>query len=348
MLYTLPARRTTCNNAPPRLTAKRRYLLLLGLLLVTSQAAWAQLQASISSTTLGANVCGPRTINATVSGGSGDYSYFWNARPNSSSNLGANSSITVEPTVTTTYSVAVYDNNTGNYAPPVSVSVFPAVSGEPLVTIPNVFTPNGDGVNDRWEVRGLYGAAGTFIKAYRWHLEIYPRNRPVFYQSDYTDTNPGNGIVGGQIFWDGQGAVDGTYYYYLTLYNCTYPNGKLYSGQLDIFGSSARRMETTSEELAIYPNPAANTLTVNPSMLLSAKETTSPQVKQAVARTAAGSVVQGTYEVKLVDKFNRVQRTVLSPGAAVELDVKDLPEGTYFLTVKQGEMTTRKQIVVTH
>lgn len=67
-------------------------------------------------------------------------------------------------------------------------------------SIPNAFSPNGDGINEEWIVKGL--------------LDIYPNNRlvivnrwgvEIFRASNY------------QNDWNGQGVGEGTYFYQLTL-----------------------------------------------------------------------------------------------------------------------------------
>jgi gliding motility-associated-like protein len=67
------------------------------------------------------------------------------------------------------------------------------------LTIPNVFTPNNDGINDYFEIENLEHYPGST-------MVIYNRNgRKVFEHNDYD----GN-------WWDGRGAPDGTYFYVLT------------------------------------------------------------------------------------------------------------------------------------
>lgn len=68
-----------------------------------------------------------------------------------------------------------------------------------VIFVPNIFTPNGDGKNDRFEIVGLQHFPGST-------LMIYNRWGNVLYHSDnYQNT------------WDGGGQIPGTYYYVLLL-----------------------------------------------------------------------------------------------------------------------------------
>lgn len=66
------------------------------------------------------------------------------------------------------------------------------------LTIPNVFTPNGDGVNDLFEIRNLEHYTNAQMIIYNRH------GRRVFEHSDYYNN-----------WWDGGNAPDGVYYYVL-------------------------------------------------------------------------------------------------------------------------------------
>lgn len=75
--------------------------------------------------------------------------------------------------------------------------------------IPNAFTPNGDGVNDYFEIRGLeLFPANRLIVFNRWGNEIY---RSSNYRND----------------WSGSDLSEGTYYYALEL--------RLHTGHVQIF-----------------------------------------------------------------------------------------------------------------
>ncbi|MEE4175983.1 MAG: gliding motility-associated C-terminal domain-containing protein [Bacteroides sp.] len=66
------------------------------------------------------------------------------------------------------------------------------------LTIPNVFTPNGDGINDYFEILNLEYYQAEMVIFNRWGKKVYEH-------SDYFNN-----------WWDGEGAPDGTYFYILT------------------------------------------------------------------------------------------------------------------------------------
>ncbi len=67
--------------------------------------------------------------------------------------------------------------------------------------IPEGFSPNGDGINDRFEIRGLQLIDGAVV-------QIFNRWGGVMYESN--DYGPGN-------YWDGDDAPDGTYFYIIEI-----------------------------------------------------------------------------------------------------------------------------------
>lgn len=67
------------------------------------------------------------------------------------------------------------------------------------ITIPNIFTPNGDGTNDYFVINNLTNYPYSQLVVYnRWGKKVYSSNN---YQND----------------WDGENVADGVYYYVLTL-----------------------------------------------------------------------------------------------------------------------------------
>jgi gliding motility-associated-like protein len=85
------------------------------------------------------------------------------------------------------------------------------------IRIPDVFTPNDDGINDTFTIQNL--PPNSLLKIYnRWGFVVHET-------SDYH--NDWNGTTAG-----GQKVSDGTYFYYLQT-----PDGKKYSGTLNVFAA---------------------------------------------------------------------------------------------------------------
>jgi gliding motility-associated-like protein len=315
--------------------------LIVILFLSSFQSVWAQHTVQITTTNLAASDCSDRVLTGVVRGGIGPFEYAWNSSPPSSVFLGDGNSITVSPMVTTTYRLFVYDDATG-ITVRTTVTVTPRVTGDfEISPPPNVMTPNGDGINDTWQVRSPNNGFAP-IRANAYGLQIYNRWGTQIYSTYYQENSVGPGIVGGQIQWNAAGASsNGVYYWYLTLYNCD--KSQSYNDTVDIFGLAGRAASTatlSSQALAIYPNPVSDELTIRPAQLLHGD--------LALAERDAKQTSTAEYRVELVDKFSQVQRSMSSREAEVRLDVRSLPEGTYFLHLTQGRKTTRQQIKVSH
>jgi|GEM_PF-823323 len=85
----------------------------------------------------------------------------------------------------------------GHWSEPANVTV--TVTANPL-RVPNIFTPNGDGQNDRFEIEGIEGFDRAELVVFnRWGNEVYRNNH-------YDNT------------WGGGDISEGTYYYMLTLH----------------------------------------------------------------------------------------------------------------------------------
>lgn len=99
-------------------------------------------------------------------------------------------------TITFTYIVRDLNGNISN-----SATVTVVVKASVGLVIPNVFTPNGDGINDEFVIKGL----NAYDKA---RLVVFNRWGGEFYSND--DYKNGRK-------WNGYGLNDGTYYYVLYL-----------------------------------------------------------------------------------------------------------------------------------
>jgi len=125
-------------------------------------------------------------LASNATGGYGPLTYIWD------NGGGFGDSVMVAPPETTTYTVTVTDT-CGNSE---TASVTVIVNCD--IIVPNVFTPNGDGINDFFIVK---------------YLDDYPNSRLVVYnrwgKMVYENSNYQNN-------WDGDGVADGTYYFIVT------------------------------------------------------------------------------------------------------------------------------------
>lgn len=102
---------------------------------------------------------------------------------------------------TATVGTASSDANAANNTATVSQTITGLI-------IPNVFTPNGDGVNDVFQIPGLEAySTNDLVMMNRWGNNVYQKHN---YQND----------------WDGSGLNEGTYFYLLKVQTA---GGKWYS-----------------------------------------------------------------------------------------------------------------------
>ncbi|GAA4367925.1 hypothetical protein GCM10023185_40220 [Hymenobacter saemangeumensis] len=307
-----------------------------------------------------ANDCGPRIITASVCNGVGPFKYSWSANPSSNVTLGNTASISVSPQVPTEFEVTVRDEGTNPYQFAIArVLVTPIITGAISAWATNVLTPNGDGINDTWQIRDNTPNRGTGpLNAYGYRLRIFDRWGVKKLERSYTDTRINSvGLIGGQIQWDGRddngvGCVDGDYYYRVDFYNCSLgcscsqTHTDFIQGWVSIFASNYMRAASneptpfTSTELGVYPNPANEKVVVNPYMVagLDAADNRATAPRHSVL-----------YKVELLDKTGLVRYSGSATKQAVEIDTKSLANGIYFLRIigDKGDAIT-KQIVVDH
>lgn len=197
-----------------------------------------QLSVSVSQTGATANSC-TRTLTAQVQGGSGNYSYSWSISTPGIPFPGPNNLQTIEVALdeTTNFSVFVSDKSTSQTGSG-SATVQRVLLGGFDTFIPNVFTPNGDGFNDVWEVLDSDIGFGA-INVFYYRLIIRNLGGTILYQLEGTVSSGHLGVMGGDISWNGRvngNGADvpvGTYPYSLRLKNCS--NDSVINGTIDVF-----------------------------------------------------------------------------------------------------------------
>jgi len=138
-------------------------------------------------------ICIGTSATISVTGAS---TYNWD------NSLGSGSSHIVLPDVTTTYTVIGTDTNGCTNIDDVTVMI----DDESCLNAPTAFSPNGDGKNDVWMIRGLEEYPDIVVKVFnRWGSEMY--------SSDVGYTNPWDGKYGGAD------VTPATYYYIIELGN---------------------------------------------------------------------------------------------------------------------------------
>jgi gliding motility-associated-like protein len=151
------------------------------------------------------------TLSATYLDG---FSYVWT--PNEYLNTPNNYTTTGTIYTTTTYFVYVTDNKGCSLTDTVNVKVDYVECGKPNIYVPNVFTPNGDGKNDKVFVTGQWIEKMDFAIYDRW-------GEKVFEAKDMSEGWDGN--------YNGHICQAGVYYYRLNI-NCY--GGKTYTTGGDI------------------------------------------------------------------------------------------------------------------
>ncbi len=119
--------------------------------------------------------------------------------PAASITSGANTyTPSVQPPSTTTYTLTVKDNNNCTSTDDAVVTVIPY-----CLSVKNAFSPNGDGINDKWIVTNGSACTSQIIAV------VFNRYGSQVYKSDnYTNNWDGT--------YEGKPVPDGTYYYVIT------------------------------------------------------------------------------------------------------------------------------------
>ncbi len=116
------------------------------------------------------------------------------------------------------YNISDVNGCTSNNAS-IKITVLPGQDN--TMIFPNVFTPNGDGVNDDFQIGGLVDYPNNTLEIFnRWGSQVY-------YANGYMSSNTPH--------WNGSGLGEGTYYYILNVVENGSP--KVYSGYIFILRS---------------------------------------------------------------------------------------------------------------
>ena len=152
----------------------------------------------------------PFTLNSSATNGYLNYNYGWFISP--SNNPISNSPILsyVSPSSEGTYTITLNVNDSCGYSRFAYeiITVLPPCT----VIIPNVITPNGDGVNDFFKIGNIEHHPNTTVTIFdRW-------GKKVFENSNYSNE------------WAADHLADGTFFYVIDV-----PNDKKYSGFITVF-----------------------------------------------------------------------------------------------------------------
>ena len=171
---------------------------------------------NVTVTTINANAGSDQVIGTgqtTQLQGSGGGTYSW--APGSSLSSPTSQNPLASPGSTTTYTLIVTNNGCTDTA---EVTVFVT---QPI-NIPNTFTPNGDGVNDLWEIYNIESFPNCKVTVYdRWGQRVYN-------SIGYTNSNGWNGTN------NGLSLPAATYYYVIDLNSGLGREGDIYSGSITL------------------------------------------------------------------------------------------------------------------
>ena len=144
-------------------------------------------------------------VSAQASGGFGALSYLW-------ANGGSNTGFYVNGLVNASYPLTVTDD-----CDMVATAAVTVNSGCEI-EIPNVFSPNGDGENDRFVIEGILGTLNTVRIFNRWGQVVYET-------TNYNNT------------WAANDLSDGTYFYEVRVNSSPEP----YTGHVTILSNDRRQ-----------------------------------------------------------------------------------------------------------
>jgi gliding motility-associated-like protein len=143
------------------------------------------------------------TLYAKASGGAGGYFYQWSyiggEGIESENGVAVVQIGDLEPGTEVRFAVLIFDQCGDSYYDEVTVEIVPCD-----IEIPNIITPNGDGINDAFVIKNLQYHTNTILKIFnRWGNLVYETEN---YDNNWRGTKN-----------NGTGLSEGTYFYILTL-----------------------------------------------------------------------------------------------------------------------------------
>jgi gliding motility-associated-like protein len=149
------------------------------------------------------------TLNVSVTGNI--VSYQW--KPSTGLNNATIEDPVASPSSTTTYTLLVIDDNNCEASGSIKITV----SGRSNISVPNAFSPNGDGINDTWVITNLSVYPGATVDVFNRY------GQAVFHSENSSKAWDGT--------YNGKPLPVGTYYYIIDLKN----NEKKMAGSVTIF-----------------------------------------------------------------------------------------------------------------
>lgn len=209
-------------------------------------------------------------------------------------------------------------------------------TGNFTLTVPNVFTPNGDGYNDNFRITDK-GKTRFAYNAFRYKLFIWNSwgNQVLLKENEVVDDDI-NGFNDQEIYWNGRNEnetttsilAEGTYYYNFYLANCDHDKELIIQshGSITLTGTLGKTtiLETNKDELKyirkteISPNPTNNILNVK---LFSTKTKTDILITDMLGKPI-NTTSNLTADKDGLQEYN--------------IDCSGMANGIYFCTVTKG------------
>ncbi len=228
------------------------------------------------------------------------------------------------------------------------------------INIPNVFTPNGDGVNDYWQPWD-YSNPFCAFGADQYELTMFNQWGGVVYTSEYANGSSGccpfesyapeNPIDHGSIYWDGrhggngQFVSNGVYFYVLTIKGCG--NEESFSVSTAIFGS-LKSME--QEELTESMNTKDDTMYTTENHIILFNEELENSILPIVYPNPSSewiyiSALDANSIVELYSYSGELIMTKNVNNSVTKIDVSTLSKGYYILKFRSNNTIISEKIV---